>query len=249
MKSYIVTLLSLFLVTSVLCCNKNDATYPNAGIIYNSEGSGDGILKGEKSGQNTSATLNPQQLNDKLKFMSNDDLFQFALTCGNQGKCSEALAAYNKILEKDKNYPEVYYYQGLLYRDMGLLDEAICAFQTAITQNPNSAEAYYNLGYAYRCKGLHSEAIPAYQKSLSLVSKNKTKQKAAIHYNLGFSYFSSGLIDDAIGEFIKALAYKPKDREIHQKLGIAYTAKGWTDKAKDEFSLYHADDKPVKKIP
>ena len=43
--------------------------------------------------------------------MSNDDLFQFALDCGNQGNCSEALAAYDKILETDKNYPDLYYYQ------------------------------------------------------------------------------------------------------------------------------------------
>ena len=46
----------------------------------------------------------------------------------------------------------------------------------------------------------------------------------------------------------KALAYKPKDKEIHQKLGIAYTAKGWTDKAKDEFTLYHEQGKPIKKF-
>lgn len=249
MKYYIIVISCFFLIISALRCNNRNPTYPNTGIIYNSNGGGDELSKGEHLRGEAADSLSPQQIADKLKSMSNDDLFQFALTCGNQGKYSEAIAAYTTLLEKDKNYPDLYYYQGLLYRDMGLQDEAICAFQTAITQNPNSAEAHYNLGYAYRCKGLHPEAIPEYRKSLELLSENKTKQKAAIHYNLGFSYFSSGLIDDAIGEFTKALAYKPKDREIHQKLGIAYTAKGWTDKARDEFSLYHADDKPVKKIP
>ncbi|MCR4321368.1 MAG: tetratricopeptide repeat protein [Candidatus Brocadiaceae bacterium] len=245
MKNYVVILLGFLLVASMLGCSKDDTSYPKAGIIYKSRGIGDE----NPSDLQTSQKLDVQQLNDKLRSMSNDDLFQFALDCGNQGNCSEALAAYNKILETDKNYPDLYYYQGLLYRDMGMMDEAICAFQTAITQSPDSAEAHYNLGYAYRCKGLHSEAIPEYQKSLKLISENKTKQKAYIHFNLGFSYFSNGMIDDAIGQFKKALAYKPKDKEIHQKLGIAYTAKGWTDKAKDEFSLYHEQDKPVKKIP
>ena len=42
--------------------------------------------------------------------------------------------------------------------------------------------------------------------------------------------------------------YKPKDKEIHQKLGIAYAAKGWTDKAKDEFARYNEYDKSTKKI-
>ncbi len=245
MKNYVVILLGFLLAASMLGCSKDDTSYPNAGIVYKSQGIGDE----SPSDLQASQKLDVQQLQDKLRSMSNDDLFQFALACGNQGNCSEALAAYDKILETDKNYPDLYYYQGLLYRDMGMMDEAICAFQTAITQNPDSAEAHYNLGYAYRCKGLHNEAVPEYQKSLKLIPENKTKQKAYIHFNLGFSYFSNGMIDDAIGQFKKALAYKPKDKEIHQKLGIAYTAKGWTDKAKDEFSLYHEQDKPVRQIP
>lgn len=249
MKSALVAFVGLFLATTVLCCNKQDTTYPNTGIIYHAEDAGDEIAKGGDGQQKSAPILEPRQMKDKLQNMSNNDLFQFALTCGNQGDYSAALLAYTTLLAKDKNYPDIYYYQGLLYRDMGLQDEAICAFQTAITQNPDSAEAHYNLGYAYRCKGLHQEAIPQYQKSMSLLSEDKTKQKAAVHYNLGFSYFSHGLIDDAIREFKTALTYKPKDREIHQKLGIAYTAKGWTDKAKDEFTLYHKDDKPEKKIP
>ena len=248
MKSKLIVLLRILPLVLILSCRKNDASYPNMGILSNSKGDHNTAPKGDESLTDITPVPDSQQITGKLNAMSNNDLFQFALTCGNQGNYSEALMAYHTILERDKNYPDIYYYQGLLYRDMGLLDEAICAFQTAITQNPDSAEAHYNLGYAYRGKGLHHDAIPHYQKSLALLPEDKTKQKASVHYNLGFSYFSHGLIDDAISEFNKALAYKPKDREIHQKLGIAYTAKGWTDKAKDEFSRYHEDNKPVKKI-
>ena len=245
MKSCCIILLSCSLAASILGCSKSDTSYTNVGILYKPVG----VNNAGNPHQNVSATLSVQQMNDKLTLMSNNDLFQFALDSGNQGKYTEALAAYNKILERDKNYPDLFYYQGLLCRDMGLLDEAICAFQTAITQNPNSVEAHYNLGYAYRCKGLHNEAITEYKKSLELVPGNKAKQISSIHYNLGFSYFSHGQIDNAISEFNKALTYKPNDREIHQKLAIAYTAKGWTDKAKEEFSLYHENEKPMKKIP
>ena len=242
MKYYVVILFGFSLATPMLGCSKDDTSYPKAGIVYKSQGIGD------ESPDDLRASQKPdvQQLQDKLRAMNNDDLFQLALDCGNRGNYTEALAAYNKILETDKNYPEIYYYQGLLYRDMYMPDEAICAFQTAIAQNPGSAEAHYNLGYAYRSKGLHNDAVPEYQKSLELIPENKTKQKAYIHFHLGFSYFSNGMIDEAIGQFKKALAYKPKDREIHQKLGIAYTAKGWTEKAKDEFLLYHEQDKPTK---
>ncbi len=239
MKYFVVILSGFFLTASMLGCSKEDTTSSKLGIIYKSDGTG-----GETSNNNhNSPKYDSQQLNDKLNSMSNDDLFQFALDCGNKGKYSDALLAYNKILEKDKNYPDLYYHQGLLYRDMGMKEEAICAFQTAVTQNPNSAEAHYNLGYSYRRKGLHKEAIAEYKRALELISEKRTKQKAYIHYNLGFSYFSHGQIDDAILEFKNALAYKPNAKEIHQKLGIAYTAKGWADKAKDEFSISNKSDK------
>ena len=245
MKRLLATIVGVFLIMSVLGCGKSDSSYSNVGIVYKSKGLGTETSQTASEPQKLTA----QQIDGKLHPMGNDERFQFALACANQGRQAEALAAYNKILETDNNYPDVHYYQGLLYRDMGLLDEAICAFQTAIAQNPDSAEAHYNLGYAYRSKGLHPDAIAEYKKTLDFLPENKTKQKAYTHYNLGFSYFSSGMIDDAIGEFKKALVYKPRDKEIHQKLGIAYTAKGWTDKAKDEFSICHENEAPVKKIP
>ena len=239
MWKYTLLLFIFSFIFTTIGCSKENATHTSIGSVYKSKNLDN---KNTRSPDN----LDIQQINGKLSLMSNDDRFQFALKSGNEGRYQEAMAAYNVILDSDKNYPDIYYYQGLLYRDMGLLAEAVCAFQTAITQNPDSAEAHYNLGYAYRCKGLHNEAIPEYQKSLELIHENKTKQKAYIHFNLGFSYFSNGMIDGAIDEFKKALAYKPKDREIHQKLGIAYTAKGWTDKAKDEFSLFNLNEKPTK---
>lgn len=240
MQYFAAILLGFLFVASMLGCSKEDTTSPKAGIVYKS---GDINNKNHTAVTNGgSSLLTSQQINDKLKSLSNDDLFQFALDCGNQGKYPDALAAYNRILETDKNYPNLYYYQGLLYRDMGMREEAICAFQTAIAQDPNSVEAHYNLGYSYRCKGLHTEAITEYRKALELIPEKKTKQKAYIHYNLGFSYFSQGQIDDAIAEFKNALAYKPNGKEIHQKLGIAYTAKGWADKAKDEFSISRKPD-------
>ena len=230
------------LIFIIIGCSKENATHTSIGSVYKSKNLDN---KNTRSPDN----LDIQQINGKLSLMSNDDRFQFALKSGNEGRYQEAMAAYNVILDSDKNYPDIYYYQGLLYRDMGLLAEAVCAFQTAIQQNPNSAEAHYNLGYAYRGKGLQNETIAEYKKVLELISDNKSKQIASVHYNLGFSYFSKGMFDEAINEYNKALALKPKNKEIHQKLGIAYTAKGWIDKAKDEFSLFNLNEKPNKIIP
>lgn len=228
----ITILFCLFCTCSFLGCGKEDSKYTSIGVLYNPAD-----YTNENTQTNTNeAKLSQQQINEKLKHMSNDDLFQFALTCGNQGNYSEALAAYNKILGNNTHYPRVYYHLGLLYRDMGLQDEAICAFQTDLTQNPESPETHYNLGYAYQRKGLYDDAANEYKQSLNAIPANKTQQLANIHYNLGDSYFSSGSIDEAIDEYKKALALKPESKIIHKKLSIAYDARGWAEKTKDEFS-------------
>ncbi|MBM4054961.1 MAG: tetratricopeptide repeat protein [Planctomycetes bacterium] len=235
-------LFSLFCFCSVLGCGK-DSQYTNVGMLYNPN---------DYASENTHISINKakptqQQINEKLKNMSKDDIFQFALACGDQGNYSEALTAYNKILETDAHYPRIYYYLGLLYRDMGLLDEAICAFQTDLTKNHDSPEAHYNLAYAYQRKGLYNDAIGEYKQSLNFIPANKTQQKANIHYNLGDSYFSIGSIDESIDEYKKALAIKPENKILHKKLGIAYSAKGWTEKAKDEFSIHDGSEISTKK--
>ncbi|MGQ3684681.1 MAG: tetratricopeptide repeat protein [Candidatus Loosdrechtia sp.] len=228
--------LVLFLTLIHLGCSKGDAPPPNHGIVYTAGHMKDGQHAGEQHGPDDSPDIDLEQISNKLSAMSTIDIFRYALDSQNQGKYAVAMAAYNIVLERDENYPDIYYHQGVLYRDMGMRDEAFSAFQKAVLRNPNSAVAYYNLGYAYRCKGLHSEAVAEYKKALALVPENNARQRASIHYHMGFSYFASGLVDDAIREFSQALAYKPKDKAIHQKLGIAYTAKGWSDKAKIEFS-------------
>lgn len=226
--AYPIILCSLFCFCSVLGCGKEDPKYANIGTLY-----APANYTVEKAQTNTNkANPSRQNIETKLKQMSKDEIFQFALACGNQGNYSEALAAYNEILENDTRYPRIYYYLGLLYRDMGLQDEAICAFQTDLAQNPGSPETHYNLGYAYQRKGLYSDATNEYKQSLQFIPANKTLQRANVHYNLGDVYFSSGAIDEAIDEYKKALGFKPEDKVLHKKLGLAYRAKGLDKKGK-----------------
>lgn len=233
---YPVCLFFIFTTTILSSCGKTDTMQYDSSVLYNSGGRY-GTTKGSVSSENIS-----RKLTEKLQYMDNDELFQLALDYGNQGRFAEALALYEKILKTDKDFPAIHYYRGLLYRNMGMLEESISAFRSAVAQNPDMPEAHYNLGYAYRRKGLYKEAIFEFQKTLELIPEKKKRQIAAVHYNLGVSFFSSGLFDDAIQEFKKVLAYKPHDKEIHQKLGIAYSAKGWRDMAESEFLLFREND-------
>jgi len=235
MKILIVNLFIIIPVLFVLSCSKDDTKYSKVGILYRPNES-----KEEK--QNTSSKvemLTTDQVEEKLTSIDNNTkLFHHALRCKNQGDYSRALLALNILSERNNNYPKLFYHKGLIFRNMGLQDEAICAFQIAITQNPDFPEAHYNLGYAYQRKGLYTEAVEQYKKALKFIPDRKSRQKAHTHLHLGSAYFAMGLIDNAIVEYETANTFSPENEKIHQKLGIAYAAKGWKDKAKDEFSIY-----------
>ena len=57
MKSYVVILLSFFPMIFILSCSKNDATYPNVGILYNSKNSGAEISQEENPRGGTPAEM------------------------------------------------------------------------------------------------------------------------------------------------------------------------------------------------
>ncbi|MDO8743695.1 MAG: hypothetical protein Q7J76_01125, partial [Candidatus Brocadiaceae bacterium] len=73
MKNYVVILLGFLLVTPMLGCSKDDTSYPKAGTVYKSKGIG---YKNHTVGANGRSPLHTfQQIDDKLRSMSNDDLF------------------------------------------------------------------------------------------------------------------------------------------------------------------------------
>ena len=60
--------------------------------------------------------------------------------------------------------------------------------------------------------------------SCASVSEKDTQQATA-HYQLGVSYFNDGNIQPAFVELQKALELNPRDKEIHNAIGVIYLVK------------------------
>jgi len=65
-----------------------------------------------------------------------------------KGNYDQAIAAYDKAIQRNPDYAEAYYGRGNAYEAKGDHDRAIADYDKAIQLNPDYAEAYYNRGNA-----------------------------------------------------------------------------------------------------
>lgn len=116
-----------------------------------------------------------------------------------QGKTTDAIAAFERAIELYPDYENAYNNLGLAYASVGQFSEAANAFREAIAINPNNPENYSNLGSALGSNGQISEAAHAFEQAIALDPNNSIS-----HYNLAFAFFSLGKIPEAIASLKKA---------------------------------------------
>ena len=143
-----------------------------------------------------------------------------------QGESEQAIQYYDKAIELDQDFTEVYYYRGVAYRSKGDFDHAIQDCTKAIGLNSNYAEAYNNRGVAYIDKGDFDHAIQDCTKAIGLNSNY-----AEAYNNRGVAYGSKGDFDHAIQDFNKAIGLNPNDAKAYNNRGVAYRSKGDFDHA------------------
>ncbi|UCG78000.1 MAG: tetratricopeptide repeat protein [Nitrospirota bacterium] len=77
------------------------------------------------------------------------ELFSYALALKREGRIGDAIAAYNKLLEKQPNDPRIYNNLGNCYAIAGQIENAIAMYEKANNIKPH-VTAYYNLAQASR---------------------------------------------------------------------------------------------------
>lgn len=91
-----------------------------------------------------------------------------------------AIINFDKALELDPTYVEVYYYRGETYKDMGLYEKAIADFKETIKLNPKYALGYSELASIHiECKE-YKQAIQVYDKLIDFAPEH-----ASYYYNRG----------------------------------------------------------------
>lgn len=95
-------------------------------------------------------------------------LFAKAQYYHNQGRLSEAIALYQKIIGKDIQYVDAYYNMGLAHLERDSIDQAFRQFDLAIKMDPTYVMAYYYRGFSHEITGDNEAAKRDYEQAILL---------------------------------------------------------------------------------
>jgi tetratricopeptide (TPR) repeat protein len=99
-----------------------------------------------------------------------DAQFQAAVELSNQELHSEAIMAFQKVLEIDPNFqPDIVHYgMALAYDAMGMEAQAIEELGAVVSLNPANVEAHIILGSIHDRRGRYEEAAREYETALAI---------------------------------------------------------------------------------
>ncbi|TFH43780.1 MAG: toll/interleukin-1 receptor domain-containing protein [ANME-2 cluster archaeon] len=117
-----------------------------------------------------------------------------------EGKYSEAIEKFQKVIEIDPNHADAYYGWGIVLLTLGRFEEAIEKFQKVIKIDPNHADAYYSWGGVLLTLGRFEEAIEKFQKVIKIDPNH-----AAVYNMLGFIFSRLNKHEGAIMAYQKAI--------------------------------------------
>jgi len=142
--------------------------------------------------------------------------FDAGLQLAQQGKYAEAIAEYDKALEKDPDQPYIHANRADALSRVDKLQEALEAYQKAISLKPDDAAMYTNMGVLLGKMGKVAESQEAFKKAAS-VNPAAAGQN---FYNLGATLVNSGRAAEAAEAFKQAIAADPNFAEAYYQLGI-----------------------------
>jgi tetratricopeptide (TPR) repeat protein len=138
-----------------------------------------------------------------------------------QGKSSQAEAAFRKAIELDPRNDRPYIRLGWISREQGRDPEAEELFRKAIEVNPGNDWPYVEIGRFYQEQNRISEADTAFRKAVALNPDNDWA-----YVGLGRLYRSHGSFFAAEPLFKKALELDPANGMICRTLKLLYVETG-----------------------
>ena len=156
-----------------------------------------------------------------------DDLLLRAIQAHNQGRLSEAVDIYTRIIdavpETEKNILSVIRkHRGMAFFAMNNLDGALEDFQKSIDADPKAFRSYYYKGIVYSIQKKYNEAIECYNHSLEL-----NEFQAHTNFRRAMAYYE-------IGEYEKSM----NDLDVALKLGMNVSdCKSLQDKLVRKFQM------------
>lgn len=139
----------------------------------------------------------PPKLDEDKDFAEGSNFFS-------QQLYTDAIASFEKVVEKFPGRYEGFYNLGLAHLRAGHIDEAIARFEKSIEINPDSFESYQALGESHFQKGEGDKAVKNLARVVALQPDNPMA-----HYNLGLALDKMERPGEALQAYQKAIALKP----------------------------------------
>jgi tetratricopeptide (TPR) repeat protein len=146
----------------------------------------------------------------------------------NEGKLDEAVAAYKRAIEADRNNLELYSELGSIYTHLKRYDQAAALFKQLTERDPNYAYAWFNLAYANRKLERWKDAADGYRHYMALKPEDPDP-----YYGLGYALKGLGDFNGALSAFRKYVDMEKRPSE--QK---------WVERARQELSELEAKVRP-----
>ncbi|MBD2596430.1 TIGR03032 family protein [Nostoc spongiaeforme FACHB-130] len=148
-----------------------------------------------------------------------DHLYAETLALQKQGKITEAIAQYEKLISQHPRYAPAWHQLGVIRERLGQTEEAILAYEKVIEINPHHAQAHNNLGILRVDAKDLDEAVKCF--TAAIQSK---PDYAFAHNNLGLVWQMQSKLPQAATKFREALQINPEYAEAHLNLGIVLEA-------------------------
>ena len=194
-------------------------------------------------------------IDNKIKDYTNKGVSNYE-----NGNYDKAIEYFNKVLELNPNYAEIYFARGSIFDAKENYTSAIADYTKAIKLNRNYIEAYFNRADTYHKKKDYDNAIIDYTMAIysdpndeifyfnraEVYKDAKDYDKAIADYtvaiyldsdyadaykNRGDSFYNKELYDKAIADYDKAINLDSNNKESYFNRGITYHNKELYDKA------------------
>jgi tetratricopeptide (TPR) repeat protein len=153
-------------------------------------------------------------------------LNNYAMRLVQENKINEALSYYKKSISIDTNQPPIYFYIGLIYKELKEYIKAIEFFNIAVDLKYNDPELYFNLANTQIKLNNLTESCLNYKKAILL-----NPQSDEYHNNLSLILKDLGRLDESLVAINQAILLNPQFDEYHNNLSLILKDLGRLDES------------------
>ncbi|MDO6436040.1 tetratricopeptide repeat protein [Cyclobacterium sp. 1_MG-2023] len=149
-----------------------------------------------------------------------------------EGKFEEALAIFNRLINKEGSQPAYLHYRARVQSRLGAMEEALIDFDLLL-----EADAYNTTYISDKAVVLHlldrnKEAMEAFDQALNLDPNNPYRYSSRAYFRDRI-----GDLKGAITDYEKAIELDPEDAVAHNNKGIVEEKLGYMEKSQQSFSV------------